>query len=171
MGAECNVIRNDAIDVPAVIDGRYDGIIISPGPGTPSERRYFGACSDIIKNQSPTIPTLGVCLGHQGIIEAYGGVVTNAGDVMHGKTSPIRHDGRGIFKGLPSPLRATRYHSLVGEKTTMPSCLEVTAVAEDDGEVMAVRHKDHPIIGVQFHPESIMTEHGIDMIKNFLESI
>ena len=171
VGVDCQVVRNDAIDTQAVIDGRYDGIIISPGPGTPSERRYFGACSDIIRDLSSTTPTLGVCLGHQGIIEAYGGRVTNAGDVMHGKTSLIRHDGAGIFKGLPSPLRATRYHSLVGEKTTIPASLEVTAVAEDDGEVMAVRHRNHPVIGVQFHPESIMTEYGMDMIKNFLECI
>ncbi len=171
VGVDCQVVRNDAIDTQAVIDGRYDGIIISPGPGTPSERRYFGACSDIIRDLSSTTPTLGVCLGHQGIIEAYGGRVTNAGNVMHGKTSLIRHDGVGIFKDLPSPLRATRYHSLVGEKTTIPASLKVTAVAEDDGEVMAVRHKNHPVIGVQFHPESIMTEYGIDMIKNFLEEI
>lgn len=171
VGVDCQVVRNDAIDTQVVIDGRYDGIIISPGPGTPSERRYFGACSDIIRDLSSTTPTLGVCLGHQGIIEAYGGRVTNAGNVMHGKTSLIRHDGVGIFKGLPSPLRATRYHSLVGEKTTIPASLKVTAVAEDDGEVMAVRHKNHPVIGVQFHPESIMTEYGIDMIKNFLEEI
>lgn len=171
VGVDCQVVRNDAIDTQTVIDGRYNGIIISPGPGTPSERRYFGACSDIIRDLSSTTPILGVCLGHQGIIEAYGGRVTNAGNVMHGKTSLIRHDGVGIFKGLPSPLRATRYHSLVGEKTTIPASLKVTAVAEDDGEVMAVRHKNHPVIGVQFHPESIMTEYGIDMIKNFLEEI
>lgn len=171
VGVDCKVVRNDAIDTQAVIDGRYDGIIISPGPGTPSERRYFGACSDIIRDLSSTTPTLGVCLGHQGIIEAYGGRVTNAGNVMHGKTSLIKHDGVGIFKGLPSPLRATRYHSLVGEKTTIPASLMVTAVAEDDGEVMAVRHKNHPVTGVQFHPESIMTEYGMDMIKNFLEEI
>ncbi len=171
VGVDCQVVRNDVIDTQAVIDGRYDGIIISPGPGTPSERRYFGACSDIIRDLSSTTPILGVCLGHQGIIEAYGGRVTNAGNVMHGKTSLIKHDGVGIFKGLPSPLRATRYHSLVGEKTTIPASLKVTAVAEDDGEVMAVRHKNHPVIGVQFHPESIMTEYGIDMIKNFLEEI
>lgn len=171
VGVDCKVVRNDAIDTQAVMDGRYDGIIISPGPGTPSERRYFGVCSDIIRDLSSTTPTLGVCLGHQGIIEAYGGRVTNAGNVMHGKTSLIRHDGVGIFKGLPSPLRATRYHSLVGEKTTIPASLMVTAVAEDDGEVMAVRHKNHPVTGVQFHPESIMTEYGMDMIKNFLEEI
>lgn len=171
IGASCKVVRNDAINAQKIIDDRYDGIIISPGPGTPSERRYFGECSDIIRKLSPTIPILGVCLGHQGIIEAYGGTVTNAGTVMHGKTSYVKHDGLGIFKGLPSPLRATRYHSLVGEKTTIPSCLKVTAIAEDDGEVMAVRHKDHPVIGVQFHPESIMTQHGIDIVGNFLESI
>ncbi|MXX21513.1 MAG: aminodeoxychorismate/anthranilate synthase component II [Cenarchaeum sp. SB0665_bin_23] len=171
VGAECQVVRNDTVDMEAVSHGTYDGIIISPGPGTPSERRYFGACSDIIKKYSRTIPTLGVCLGHQGIIEAYGGVVTNAGHVMHGKTSLVKHDGMGIFEGLPSPLRATRYHSLVGEKTTIPPCLEVTATAQDDGEVMAVRHRSHPVIGVQFHPESIMTECGIDMIRNFLRGI
>lgn len=171
LGASCKVVRNDAVSVRDIKRGDYDGIVISPGPGTPSERRYFGACSDIIREMGPARPVLGVCLGHQGIVEAYGGRVANAGNVVHGKTSPVRHDGTGIFRGLPSPLRATRYHSLVGEKSTIPECLEVNATAEDDGEVMAVSHRSHPVTGVQFHPESIMTEFGMDMMRNFLEGV
>ena len=168
LGCGCDVVRNDAVTPGDISGGGYDGVIISPGPGTPSEKRYFGACSEVIKEMGPSVPILGVCLGHQGIIEAYGGVVTNAGAVRHGKTSPVEHDGTGIFRGLPSPFTATRYHSLVGEKTTIPSSLAVNAVAGDDGEVMAVRHRSHPVTGVQFHPESIMTEHGMDMLGNFL---
>lgn len=171
LGCGCDVVRNDIITPESISRGGYDGVVISPGPGTPSERRYFGACSEVIREMGPSVPILGVCLGHQGIIEAYGGVVTNAGMVRHGKTSPVEHDGTGIFRGLPSPFTATRYHSLVGEKTTIPSSLVVNAVAGDDGEVMAVRHRSHPVIGVQFHPESIMTEYGIDILGNFLGEI
>ena len=116
-------------------------------------------------------PILGVCLGHQGIVEAYGGTVANAGRVRHGKTSPIVHDGTGILRGIPSPFAATRYHSLVGERTTIPDCLVVNATAGDDGEVMGVRHRTHPVVGVQFHPESIMTQHGKSILGNFLEDV
>ena len=171
LGCECRVVRNDAVTPEMVSREGYDGVVISPGPGTPSERRYFGACSEIIRELGPELPILGVCLGHQGIIEAYGGMVTNAGMVRHGKTSSIRHDGTGVFRGIPSPFTATRYHSLVGERTTIPPCLSVNATAGDDGEVMAVRHDRHPVTGVQFHPESIMTEHGMDILGNFLEDI
>ena len=149
----------------------YDGIIISPGPGNPSDPRYFGICSDVIRELGPSVPLLGVCLGHQGIVEAYGGVVTNAVRIRQGKTSPVTHDGTGILRGVPSPFRATRYHSLVGERTTIPDCLVVNATAGDDGEVMAVRHRTHPVVGVQFHPESIMTEHGLEILGNFLEDM
>lgn len=169
LGARCNVIRNDQTTVDAV--SGYDGVIISPGPGTPSKRRDFGICSDVIKTLGPTVPILGVCLGHQGVIEAYGGKVTNAGTVRHGKTSPVIHDGTGVFDGMPSPFLATRYHSLVGEKTTIPDCLMINASAGDDGEVMGVSHRSHPVTGIQFHPESIMTQNGIRIIKNFLETI
>lgn len=169
LGARCEVVRNDRIGVED-IPHRYDGIIISPGPGTPSAR-YFGVCSDVIRELGASTPILGVCLGHQGIVEAYGGTVANAGRVRHGKTSPIVHDGTGILRGIPSPFAATRYHSLVGERTTIPDCLVVNATAGDDGEVMGVRHRTHPVVGVQFHPESIMTQHGKSILGNFLEDV
>jgi anthranilate synthase component 2 len=169
LGVRCEVVRNDRIDMDNLPN--YDGIIISPGPGIPSERRYFGICSDVIREMGASTPILGVCLGHQGIVEAYGGTVTNAGHVRHGKTSPIVHDGTGILRDIPSPFAATRYHSLVGERTTIPDCLVVNATAGDDGEVMGVRHRTHPVAGVQFHPESIMTQHGQDILGNFLEDV
>ena len=167
LGAPPEVARNDAVD-PARVAGRYDAVVISPGPGTPVERRYFGACGDIIRDAGPSTPVLGVCLGHQGIVGAYGGRVVGAGRIRHGKTSPVSHSGAGLFEGIPSPFRATRYHSLVGERSSIPASLEVTATADDDGEVMAVRHREHPVYGVQFHPESIMTEHGEELLANFL---
>lgn len=169
LGARCDVVRNDATGPEEIAAAGYDAVIISPGPGTPSERRYFGACSDIIRELGRSTPILGVCLGHQGIIEAYGGTVTNAGRVRHGKTSPVGHDGTGILRGLPSPFTATRYHSLAGEKYSIPECLKVNAVARDDGEIMAVRHRTHPVAGVQFHPESVGTRYGMGILANFLE--
>ncbi|ABK77902.1 anthranilate/para-aminobenzoate synthases component II [Cenarchaeum symbiosum A] len=168
LGAECTVVRNDAITVDEVKSGGYDAIVISPGPGTPDEGRYFGICSEVIKQVGPQIPVLGVCLGHQGIISAFGGRVANAGQVRHGKTSMIKHTDTPLFEGVKNPFRATRYHSLAGDRTAIPPELEVTAVAQDDSEIMAVRHRTHPIVGVQFHPESIMTEDGRKIIANFL---
>ena len=168
LGAECEVVRNDMITPEQVRQGGYDAIIISPGPGTPEERRYFGICLDVISDIGPAVPILGICLGHQGIIHAFGGRVTNAGCVRHGKTSPVTHTGSELFRDVRSPFRATRYHSLVGDKTVIPDSLEVTATADDDGEVMAVRHRRYPIQGVQFHPESIMTEDGKKIIGNFI---
>ncbi len=168
LGAECEVVRNDRITPEQVRQGGYDAIIISPGPGTPEERRYFGICLDVISDIGPAVPILGICLGHQGIIHAFGGRVTNAGCVRHGKTSPVTHTGSELFRDVRSPFRATRYHSLVGDKTVIPDSLEVTAMADDDGEVMAVRHRRYPIQGVQFHPESIMTEDGKKIIGNFI---
>ena len=168
LGAECEVVRNDMITPEQVRQGGYDAIIISPGPGTPEERRYFGICLDVISDIGPAVPILGICLGHQGIIHAFGGRVTNAGCVRHGKTSPVTHTGSELFRDVRSPFRATRYHSLVGDKTVIPDSLEVTAMADDDGEVMAVRHRRYPIQGVQFHPESIMTEDGKKIIGNFI---
>jgi len=146
-----------------------DRIVISPGPGTPDNERYFGVCRTILQQVSPQVPTLGVCLGHQGIISAYGGKITPAKRLMHGKTSKIKHDGKAIFTDTQNPFTATRYHSLTGEKSSLPNCLEVTATAIDDGEIMGIRHKTYPIEGVQFHPESILCEEGKLLLKNFLE--
>jgi len=171
LGVDCDVIRNDKITLEKIKQNNYDAVIISPGPGTPTDRKYFGICSDIIKDMGSTTPILGVCLGHQGIIHAFGGKVTNAGCVRHGKTSPVDHTNSDLFKDVKNPFRATRYHSLVGDKTIIPDVLEVTAVAADDGEVMAVRHKEYLIEGVQFHPESIMTEDGKKILANFIKQV
>ncbi len=171
LGVDCEVIRNDKITIDEIKQKKYDGIIISPGPGTPDEKKYFGVCSDVIRDVGNSIPILGVCLGHQGIISSFGGKVTNAGCVRHGKTSPVRHTNSELFKGVKNPFRATRYHSLVGDKTIIPEILEVTATAEDDGEVMAIRHKEYLIEGVQFHPESIMTEDGKKILANFIRQV
>jgi len=171
LGVECEVIRNDKITINEIKLKKYDGIIISPGPGTPDNKKYFGVCSDVIKDMGSKTPILGVCLGHQGIISAFGGKVTNAGCVRHGKTSPVRHSNSELFKDVKNPFRATRYHSLVGDKTIIPKILEVTATAEDDGEVMAIRHKDYLIEGVQFQPESIMTEDGKKILANFIRQV
>ena len=171
LGVESVVIRNDKITINEIKQAKYDAIIISPGPGTPEEKRYFGVCLDVIKDMGPTTPVLGVCLGHQGIIHAFGGKVTNAGCVRHGKTSPVSHTDSELFKGVRNPFRATRYHSLVGDKTIIPDVLKVTATAADDGEVMAVRHTKYLIEGVQFHPESIMTQDGRKILANFIRQV
>ena len=171
LGVDSDVIRNDKITINEIKQKKYDGIIISPGPGTPDDEKYFGVCGDVIKDVGSSIPILGVCLGHQGIITSFGGKVTNAGCVRHGKTSPVKHTNSELFKGVKNPFRATRYHSLVGDKTIIPEILEVTATAEDDGEVMAIRHKEYLIEGVQFHPESIMTEDGKKILANFIRQV
>ncbi len=171
LGVDCEVIRNDKISLEQIKQNNYDAIIISPGPGTPSDRKYFGVCSDVIKDMGSTTPILGVCLGHQGIIEAFGGKVVNAGCVRHGKTSQVKHTESELFRDVKNPFRATRYHSLVGDKTIIPDVLEVTATASDDGEVMAIRHKKYLIEGVQFHPESIMTEDGKKILSNFINQV
>jgi len=171
LDVDCEVIRNDKITIEQILQKNYDAIIISPGPGTPDDKKYFGVCSEVIKILGSTVPILGVCLGHQGIISSFGGKVTNAGYVRHGKTSPVRHINSELFKGVRNPFKATRYHSLVGDKTIIPEILEVTARAEDDGEVMAVRHKEFLIEGVQFHPESIMTEDGKKILANFIRQV
>ena len=171
LGVECDVIRNDKITTNEIKQKNYDGIIISPGPGTPDEKKYFGVCMDVIKDLGSSIPILGVCLGHQGIISSFGGKVTNAGCVRHGKTSPVKHVDSELFKGVKNPFNATRYHSLVGDKTIIPESLQVIATAEDDGEVMAVQHKEFLIQGVQFHPESIMTEDGKKILGNFIRQV
>ena len=164
LGADVRVFRNDAATLEQVKDMEPERVVLSPGPGHPANRKDFGVCMDILAGMEET-PILGVCLGHQGIVLRFGGrVVKNT--PMHGKTSEISHNSKGIFAGIESPLRAMRYHSLVG--TDMPDCLEVTAKSLDDGQVMAVEHKTLPIYGVQFHPESIMTESGRKILENFL---
>ena len=171
LGVDSDVIRNDKITLEQIKQKNYDAIIISPGPGTPEDKKYFGVCSEVISIMGPTTPILGVCLGHQGIIHAFGGKVTNAGCVRHGKTSPVNHNNSKLFKDVKNPFRATRYHSLVGDKTIIPDVLEVTATAADDGEIMAIRHKEYLIEGVQFHPESIMTEEGKKILANFIRQV
>lgn len=171
IGVESDVIRNDKITLEQIIEKKYDAIVISPGPGTPEDKRYFGICSDVIREMGPTTPILGICLGHQGIIHEFGGKVVNAGCVRHGKTSQIKHQGDSLFAGVQNPFRATRYHSLVGDKTIIPDILKITAVAEDDGEVMGVSHKKYLIEGVQFHPESILTTEGKKILQNFVDRV
>ena len=168
LGATPIVYRNDAIRVKEVRELAPDAIILSPGPGHPTNARDFGVCGDILREVSGTIPTLGVCLGHQGIATAYGGRVGHAARILHGKTSVVRHDGRTIFDGLPNPIVAGRYHSLAIDRDSLPDRLEVSATS-DDGEIMAVRHREFPIEGVQFHPESILTPDGPAILRNFLE--
>jgi anthranilate synthase component 2 len=169
LGAETIVFRNDQVTLKQIANFKPDRIVISPGPGTPEDARYFGVCTAILQHLSCEIPTLGVCLGHQGIIHAFGGKIVSAKRLMHGKTCTIKHDGKGIFNGVCNPLTATRYHSLAGDTQSIPECLEVTAVSIDDGEIMGVRHAKYPIEGVQFHPESILCEDGKLIMKNFLE--
>jgi len=167
LGAELEVRRNDAISVEEVGALRPDAIVLSPGPCAPAQA---GITVPVIRRWGAEIPTLGVCLGHQAIGEAYGGRVVRAARVMHGKTSRVVHDGRDLFAGLPNPLGVMRYHSLVIESGSVPSELDVVAHAEDDPtEIHAVRHRTHPVWGVQFHPESVLTEHGRELLRNFLE--
>ncbi len=170
LGAETTVYRNDQITLLQAAKMKPDRIVISPGPGNPEDEKYFGVCTAILQTLSPAIPTLGVCLGHQGIINAYGGKIVHAKKLMHGKTCTIQHDGQGIFEGVRNPFSATRYHSLAGERDSIPEELEITAEAVDDGEIMGIRHVKFPIYGVQFHPESILCQDGKLIIKNFLEA-
>ncbi|TXH81555.1 MAG: aminodeoxychorismate/anthranilate synthase component II [Pseudoxanthomonas sp.] len=170
LGAEVKVVRNDAMTVDEIAKLAPERIVISPGPCTPNEA---GVSLEIIERLGASTPILGVCLGHQSIGQAYGGHVIRAGRIMHGKTSRIRHEGKGVFAGLPDAYEATRYHSLVVERSSLPEALEVTAWTEnEDGsfeEIMGLRHREYPVEGVQFHPESILTEHGHALLKNFLE--
>ena len=169
LGADVIVYRNDQVTSAQVKRLKPDKIVLSPGPGTPEDEKYFGVCTAILQDVSHKVPTLGVCLGHQGIINAFGGKIVSAKRLMHGKTCTIKHDEKGIFKGVRNPFTATRYHSLAGDKFSIPSCLQISALAIDDGEIMGVRHVEYPIEGVQFHPESILCEDGKLIIKNFLE--
>ena len=165
-GLAVEVRRNDAIGVEDIAAMAPEAIVISPGPCTPAEA---GISIPLVRRWGSTIPILGVCLGHQAIVEAYGGKVVRAGRVMHGKTSKLLHDSTDLFNGLPSPLEVMRYHSLIAEPSSLPSTLAVTAVAQDDAsEIHAVRHREHPVWGVQFHPESVMTPRGKDILANFL---
>ena len=167
--AEPVVYRNNQVTLREVEQLDPDRIVISPGPGRPDDRKYFGICSDIIKKFGPRVPTLGVCLGHQGIAYTFGGSIVPAKQLMHGKTSLIEHENNGLFKDVENPLRATRYHSLVCSRKSFPKCLEETATSTDDGEIMGLRHREYPIYGVQFHPESILTSEGLKIMKNFLD--
>ena len=171
LGVNSDVVRNDRITINEIKEKNYDAIIISPGPGTPEGEKYFGICNDVIQKLGPKLPILGICLGHQGIIDCFGGKVVNAGRVRHGKTSQIQHYDDSLFHGVKNPFRATRYHSLVGDKTIIPDSLKITAIAEDDGEIMGVSHKEYFIEGVQFHPESIMTDEGKKILENFITRV
>ena len=172
LGADVRVVRNDAMRVEEIAALKPDHIVISPGPGNPDQA---GVSLAVIEQLGPQIPLLGVCLGHQAIGQVFGGHVIRAGKIMHGKTSAMRHHGRGVFTGLPDGYTATRYHSLVVDKDRLPDCLEITAWTENaDGsmeEVMGLRHRTLPIEGVQFHPESILTDHGHALLKNFLDGV
>jgi len=165
LGEDVRVFRNDQITIEEVATLRPASIVISPGPCTPNEA---GVSVPLIKRFAGEIPILGVCLGHQSIGQAFGGRIVHAQSVMHGKTSAVHHDDRGVFAGLPNPVTATRYHSLVIERATLPACLEITAWT-DDGEIMGVRHRELAVEGVQFHPESILTDAGHELLANFLK--
>ncbi len=169
LGQSVEVRRNDAIDVAGIRALAPERIMISPGPGTPDDA---GVTLDVLRELAGELPIFGVCLGHQAIGQVFGGKVVQAAEIMHGKTSPVHHRDRGVFAGLPNPLEATRYHSLVVDKASVPQCLEVTAWTEDaDGsldEIMGLKHRELPVEGVQFHPESILTRQGHDLLRNFL---
>ncbi len=166
LGEDVEVYRNDQITIAEIAQMQPDFIVISPGPCAPNEA---GISVEVIHQFGGKIPILGVCLGHQSIGQAFGGVIARAKELMHGKTSLIHHRGQGVFRGLESPFPATRYHSLVVERETLPECLEITAWT-DDGEIMGLRHESLNVEGVQFHPESILTQHGHDLLRNFLET-
>ena len=166
IAADLQVHRNDALTITEIRDLKPDAILLSPGPGDPDQS---GVCLEVLRDLSPTIPTLGVCLGHQAIAQVHGGRVIRASQQMHGKTSPVLHNGEGVFAGLPQPLTATRYHSLIAERGSLPDCLEVTAWLED-GTIMGLRHREHRHLqGVQFHPESVLTDSGHQLLANFLQ--
>ncbi|HJU94700.1 MAG TPA: aminodeoxychorismate/anthranilate synthase component II [Nitrososphaera sp.] len=165
------VLRNDKITLEEVVKMDPDAIVISPGPGHPADRKYFGVCTEIIGKLGHRVPILGVCLGHQGIVHAFGGKVINAKKIRHGKTSLIQYTTDRLFEDVTNPFKATRYHSLVADKHTFPSCLEVTARSLDDGEIMGIRHRQYLMEGVQFHPESVLTGDGRRMLLNFISMV
>ena len=182
-GFNISVKRNNEITLEDVKDANPDRIIISPGPGSPKDKAYFGICETVIRKLGQTIPLLGICLGMQGIVYAFGGKIIKAMAPVHGKTSPIHHTAEEIFKGIPNPIEVMRYHSLIVDNSCLPSCFDITAVVKVggsvqneetnlslpfDNEIMAIKHKDYPLFGIQFHPESFLTECGQDMLENFL---
>lgn len=165
LAAEVRVERNDALDLEQIRALNPAAILISPGPGDPDQA---GVCQEVLRELGPTVPVLGVCLGHQCLAQVFGGRVVRAGELMHGKTSPVHHRGAGVFEGLPEPLTATRYHSLIAERDSLPDCLEITAWLED-GTIMGLQHRQHRHLqGVQFHPESVLTQAGHQLLANFL---
>lgn len=168
LGGDPRVARNDAISLPEIKDKGFSHIVISPGPGSPDDPKYFGVCRRVILKFGKYIPVLGVCLGHQGIISAFGGRVIRAQVIKHGKQSVIKHNGKGLFLNVKNPLLGMRYHSLVGQKDILPNCLAITAYSADDQEIMAVEHRELPVFGMQFHPESIGTKEGKKILRNFL---
>ena len=167
LGAEPIVVRNDQHTIAELVALEPDAVLVSPGPGTPD---HAGVSNEVITTFAGSVPVLGVCLGHQCLGQVYGGDVVRAPQIMHGKTSLVRHEGRGVFEGLPNPFEATRYHSLVVDRASVPDCLEITAET-DDGIVMGLRHKGLGVEGVQFHPESILTTGGHDLVRNFLRQV
>jgi para-aminobenzoate synthetase component 2 len=165
LAANLRVERNDALSLEQIRALAPQAILISPGPGDPDQS---GVCLDVLRELGPRVPILGVCLGHQCLAQVFGGKVVRAAELMHGKTSPVHHSGQGVFAGLPEPLTATRYHSLIAERESLPDCLEITAWL-DDGTIMGLRHRDYPHLqGVQFHPESVLTQSGHELLANFL---
>jgi para-aminobenzoate synthetase component 2 len=165
LAADVRVVRNDALTLAEIRALAPAAILISPGPGDPDQA---GVCQEVLREMGAEVPILGVCLGHQCLAQVFGGRVVRARELMHGKTSPVHHSGQGVFEGLPEPLTATRYHSLIAERESLPDCLEVTAWLED-GTIMGLRHREHPHLqGVQFHPESVLTESGHQLLANFL---
>ncbi len=165
--SDLKVVRNDVLDVDAIRERAPRGILISPGPGRPAQA---GVTEAVVKALGPSVPILGVCLGHQAIGEAYGGRIGYAPTLMHGKTSEIAHDGRGVFRNIPDPFTATRYHSLVVDRASVPACLDISAET-DDGAIMGLRHREHPVEGIQFHPESVLTTEGPRIVDNWLENV
>jgi len=163
-----DVVRNDDITVDQIVEKEYSKIIISPGPGDPADSKYFGVCTDVITKIGKTVPVLGVCLGMQGMAHYFGGKVVRAEKPMHGKTSTIKHDGKGVFTNLPQDLEVMRYHSLIVEKKSLPNSLKITATSNDTGEIMGLRHTSYPIEGIQFHPESFASVGGKVLLTNFL---
>ena len=167
LGTEVEVIRHDCITVEEIRQRGYEALVISPGPGVPKDA---GISEDAIRQLGPELPVLGICLGHQAIGEVYGGKVVRAGAIVHGKSSALHHDGRGLYEGLPQNIPVARYHSLIVERESLPDCLEVASELED-GTIMGLRHKEYPVEGIQFHPESILTPEGHKMLVNFLKRL
>lgn len=170
-GIDIDVKRNDQTTIKKIKKNNYDAIIISPGPGTVNDKNDFGVCNDVILELGQNIPILGVCLGHQGIINSFGGKISNAKNIMHGKTSNIKYYDDKLFEDIKNPFKATRYHSLIGDKTIIPDILKIIAISLDDNEIMGITHKKFIIKGIQFHPESIMTIEGKKILKNFITII